>query len=61
MSADAFLISINSDNTISFQNLVYKKSLYATCENGRCKKWLKLTKMLVVDHKGFNLKNKYHV
>ena len=65
MSADAFIISINSDNTISFQNvlchwnLVYKKSLYATCENGRCKKWL--TKMFVVDHKGFNSKNKYHV
>jgi len=25
------------------------------------KKWLKLTKLYVVDHKGFNLKNKYHV
>ena len=51
MSSDAFIISINSDNKISFQNvlchwnLVHKKYLYAACENGRWKIWLTLTKL----------------
>ena len=38
LSANALLVSINSDNKISFQNvlcLVHKKSLYAARENGR--------------------------
>ena len=62
ISTNALLISNYSENKISFQNvlchwtLVHKKSLYAACENGRWKKWLMLTKLYGVDHKGFNFK-----